>query len=96
MRDSPTPTVSNPPNTKPTTIPYAEETNSIKNLLDDICSIFSFPLNALSLFQPVPEIKVVSNLPAITMEEVAPVSVSDATLLAPEEIKVGNQCANVY
>ena len=41
--------------------------------------------------QVIPDVKVVSNLPALSLEETIPSAVSDATLLAPQEVEVGHE-----
>lgn len=50
-----------------------------------MCTLQASPNVDFLLFQPKPELKVVSNVPVISVE-VTPATVSDAMMLAPEEV----------
>ncbi|KPM04140.1 U3 small nucleolar ribonucleoprotein MPP10-like protein [Sarcoptes scabiei] len=67
-----------------------EESETKKQIRKEIRLLFR-KLDALSAFHytpraPEPEVKIINNLPAITVEEVVPETINEMKLLAPEEV----------
>lgn len=72
--------------------PNEDEDNLAADIRKDMRALFA-KLDALSHFHFTPasagrtaEVKVVKNAPTLTMEEAAPIAMSDANLLAPQEV----------